>query len=128
MNPVILPGVTRGSHPTSRRSSRQTPPLPAILGDLISSGLGVQGMLRVTSPACTEVETHVMDWMAELLALPERFKSTSSGGGVIEDSASSATLCALLGSARAGDGACCQRAWTGWAAGGVHLQPGALIG
>jgi aromatic-L-amino-acid decarboxylase len=65
---------------------------PAILGDLISSGLGVQGMLWATSPAATELETHVLDWLLDLLALPERFR----GNGVIQDSASSATLCALL--------------------------------
>ena len=62
----------------------------------MSSGLGVQGMLWATSPACTELETHVLDWLADLLALPNQFKSTSSGGGVIQDSASSAALCALL--------------------------------
>jgi aromatic-L-amino-acid decarboxylase len=63
---------------------------------LISSGLGVQGMLWATSPACTELETHVLDWMADLLGLPAQFKSNSTGGGVIQDSASSATLCAIL--------------------------------
>jgi len=56
----------------------------------------VQGMLWSTSPACTEVETHMLDWMAELLALPARFRSDGDGGGVIEDSASGATLCALV--------------------------------
>src|SRR2546429_3834659 len=70
---------------------------PAILGDLLSSGLGVQGMLWSTSPACTELETHVLDWLVPMLGLPEKFLSTSSaGGGVIQDTASSASLCALL--------------------------------
>jgi aromatic-L-amino-acid decarboxylase len=49
-------------------------------------------MLWATSPAATELETHVLDWLAELLGLPEHFR----GNGVIQDSASSATLCALL--------------------------------
>jgi len=53
-------------------------------------------MLWLTSPACTELETHVLDWLVEMLALPEKFKSTSTGGGVIQDSASSAVLTALL--------------------------------
>ncbi len=53
-------------------------------------------MLWATSPACTEVETVVMDWLAELLGLPDAFRSDSAGGGVIQDTASSATLCALL--------------------------------
>jgi aromatic-L-amino-acid decarboxylase len=63
-------------------------------------------MLWSTSPACTEVETRVMDWLAELLDLPERFRSTSTGGGVIQDSASSAALVATVAALhRAGGGA-----------------------
>src|SRR5208282_324597 len=69
---------------------------PGILGDLLSSGLGVQGMLWSTSPACTELETHVMDWLVAMLGLPEKFQSSSTGGGGIQDTASSAALCALL--------------------------------
>ncbi|UCG07816.1 MAG: aspartate aminotransferase family protein [Desulfobacterales bacterium] len=69
---------------------------PSILGDLLSSALGVQGMLWATSPACTELETHVMDWLVDMLGLPDKFLSNHSGGGVIQDSASNASLCALL--------------------------------
>ena len=53
-------------------------------------------MLWATSPACTELETLMLDWLVPALGLPERFLSTSSGGGVIQDTASSATLCAVL--------------------------------
>ena len=53
-------------------------------------------MLWATSPACTELETHVLDWLVSMLGLPEKFLSTNQGGGVIQDTASSATLCALL--------------------------------
>jgi aromatic-L-amino-acid decarboxylase len=53
-------------------------------------------MLWATSPACTELETHVLDWIVDMLALPDTFRSTNEGGGVIQDSASSAALCALL--------------------------------
>jgi aromatic-L-amino-acid decarboxylase len=53
-------------------------------------------MLWATSPACTELETHVLDWLVRMLGLPENFLSTSTGGGVIQDSASSAALCAIL--------------------------------
>jgi len=56
----------------------------------------VQGMLWATSPACTELESHMLDWLVEMLDLPDKFLSTSSGGGVIQDTASSAALCALL--------------------------------
>jgi aromatic-L-amino-acid decarboxylase len=53
-------------------------------------------MLWATSPACTELETLVLDWLVPALGLPEKFLSTSTGGGVIQDTASSATLCAVL--------------------------------
>jgi aromatic-L-amino-acid decarboxylase len=53
-------------------------------------------MSWITSPACTELETHVLDWIAGMLELPEKFMSHSTGGGVIQDTASSATLSALL--------------------------------
>jgi len=53
-------------------------------------------MLWATSPACTELETHVLDWLVDMLGLPTKFKSDAAGGGVIQDSASSASLCALL--------------------------------
>src|SRR5260370_11308990 len=52
-------------------------------------------MLWATSPACTELEQHVLDWLAEMLGLPARFRSDGTGGGVIQDSASSAVLVAL---------------------------------
>jgi aromatic-L-amino-acid decarboxylase len=62
-------------------------------------------MLWATSPACTELETHVLDWMADMLGLPDKFKSSGAGGGVIQDTASSAVLCALLAAReRATDG------------------------
>jgi aromatic-L-amino-acid decarboxylase len=53
-------------------------------------------MLWSASPACTELETHVLDWLVPMLGLPEKFLSSSAGGGVIQDTASSASLCALL--------------------------------
>ena len=49
-----------------------------------------------TSPACTELETHVLDWLVEMLGLPDQFKSTTQGGGVIQDIAFTASLTALL--------------------------------
>jgi aromatic-L-amino-acid decarboxylase len=96
INRVILPGITHWQSPKFFAYFPANASGPAILGDLLSSGLGVQGMLWSTSPACTELETHVLDWLVPLLGLPEKFLSTSSGGGVIQDTASSATLVALL--------------------------------
>jgi len=92
----ILPGVTHWQSPNFFAYFPANTSGPSILGELLSAGLGVQGMLWLTSPACTELETHVLDWVADMLALPAKFKSGSDGGGVIQDSASSATLCALL--------------------------------
>src|SRR5690348_8239057 len=96
MESLIMPGITHWQSPNFFAFFPCNASGPAILGDLLSSGLGVQGMLWATSPACTELETHVMDWLARMLALPEKFRSTSTGGGVIQDTASSASLCALL--------------------------------
>ena len=93
---VILPGVTHWQSPNFFAYFPCNASGPGILGDLLSSGLGVQGMLWSTSPACTELETHVLDWLVGMLGLPEKFLSSSSGGGVIQDTASSAALCALL--------------------------------
>ncbi len=93
---LILPGVTHWQSPNFFAYFPANASGPAILGDLLSAGLGVQGMLWSTSPACTELETHMLDWIAQMLGLPESFLSSGTGGGMIQDSASSATLCALL--------------------------------
>jgi aromatic-L-amino-acid decarboxylase len=93
---VILPGVTHWQHPSFFAYFNANSSGPSILGELLSAGLGVQGMLWSTSPACTELETLVLDWLVELLDLPPAFHSSGAGGGVIQDTASSATLCALL--------------------------------
>ena len=96
MNNTIIPGVTHWQSPNFFAYFPCNSTGPAILGDLLSSGLGIQGMLWASSPACTELESHVLDWLVDMLHLPKKFKSTSSGGGVIQDTASSATLCALI--------------------------------
>jgi aromatic-L-amino-acid decarboxylase len=93
---LILPGITHWQSPNFFAYFPSNASGPGILGDLLSSGLGVQGMLWSTSPACTELETHVLDWLVTMLGLPEKFLSSSTGGGVIQDTASSAALCALL--------------------------------
>jgi aromatic-L-amino-acid/L-tryptophan decarboxylase len=93
---LILPGITHWQSPNFFAYFPSNSSGPAILGELLSAGLGVQGMLWATSPACTELETHVLDWLVDILALPGKFRSSTSGGGVIQDTASSASLCALL--------------------------------
>ena len=94
---VVLPTITHWQHPNWFAYFPANTSYPSILGELLSAGLGVQGMSWVTSPACTEIETLMLDWMQELLGLPARFRSTSEhGGGVIQGSASEATLVAIL--------------------------------
>jgi aromatic-L-amino-acid decarboxylase len=93
---ILLPGITHWQSPNFFAYFPSNNSGPSILGELLSAGLGVQGMLWATSPACTELETHVLDWLVGMLGLPEKFHSGSAGGGVIQDTASSATLCALL--------------------------------
>ena len=96
LNEVILPGITHWQSPNFYAFFPANASGPAVIGDLVSSGLGVQGMLWATSPAATELETHVLDWIVDLLGLPDVFKSSARGGGVIQDTASSATLVALI--------------------------------
>jgi aromatic-L-amino-acid decarboxylase len=93
---LILPGLTHWQSPNFFAFFPCNGSGPAVLGELLSAGLGIQGMLWQTSPACTELETHVLDWLVDMLGLPAAFRSTGGGGGVIQDSASSASLCALL--------------------------------
>jgi aromatic-L-amino-acid/L-tryptophan decarboxylase len=93
---LILPGITHWQSPNFFAYFCTGASAPSVLGDLLSSGLGIQGMLWATSPACTELETHMLDWLANMLGLPKKFLSNSTGGGVIQDTASSASLCALL--------------------------------
>ena len=76
---LIMPGITHWQSPNFFAYSPANASPPSVLGELLSAGLGVQGMLWATSPACTELETHMLD----LCALPDRFRSTGPGGGVI---------------------------------------------
>ncbi|SCF05903.1 aromatic-L-amino-acid decarboxylase [Micromonospora carbonacea] len=96
LDALVAPRLTHWQHPGFFGYFPANTSGPSVLGDLVSSGLGVQGMLWASAPACTELETVMLDWLAGLLGLPERFRSTGSGGGVIQDSASSATLVATL--------------------------------
>ena len=128
---LILPGVTHWQSPSffayfpcqqlrHRRSS----------ASLLSAGLGVQGMLWATSPACTELETHVLDWLVEMLDLPERIPVHSGcrRRGVIQDTASSATLCALLAAReRATDFSAPISRAAARKAGRLRLEPGPLF-
>ena len=87
---IVMPGVTHWNHPGWFAYFPSNTDLTSVLADLVSSGLGVQGMSWQTSPAATEVEDVVMEWLRQMLGLSDAFT------GVIQDTASTATLCALL--------------------------------
>lgn len=92
----IMQGITHWQSPNFYAFFPSNTSFPSILGDMISSGLGVQGMIWATSPAATELETRVLDWLAEMMGMPEKFRSTSTGGGVIQDTASTSALTAVI--------------------------------
>jgi len=92
----IMPGITHWQSPDFFAYFPSNTSFPSILGDMVSSGLGVQGMIWATSPAATELETRVTDWLADMMDMPEKFKSTSTGGGVIQDTASTSALTAVI--------------------------------
>jgi len=87
---IIMPGVTHWNHPRFFAYFPANHSGPAILGEILSAGLGVNGMVWQSCPAATELEEVVMDWLGQLLGLPPDFR------GVIQDTASTASLCALL--------------------------------
>jgi aromatic-L-amino-acid decarboxylase len=87
---IIVPGVTHWNHPRFFAYFPANNSGPSILGELLSAALGINAMLWQTCPAATELEELVMDWLRQMLGLPERFR------GVIQDTASTATLCALV--------------------------------
>ncbi len=93
---LILPGITHWQSPSFFAYFPAPASPPSVLGELLAAGLGVQGMMWLTSPAATELESHVLDWLVQALDLPDAFRSTGTGGGVIQDGASSSVLCALV--------------------------------
>ena len=87
---VILPGLTHWQHPQFFGYFPCNGTLSSVLGDYVSTGLGVLGLAWQSSPALTELEEVVTDWLRQMLGLPQGFE------GVIQDTASTSTLVALL--------------------------------
>ena len=111
---IVLPGITTWQHPQFFGYFPSNALLSSVLGDYVSSGLGVIGLAWQSSPALTEVEEVVVDWMRQMLGLSEAWS------GVINDTASTSTLVALL----------CARERTtdfGLARGGLQAEPQPLI-
>src|SRR3954452_16644279 len=92
LDDVVLPGITHWQSPGWFAWYPANTSGPSILAELAAAGLGVQGMLWATSPACTEIESVVLDWLVDLMGLPETWKTAvGPGGGVIQMSASDST-------------------------------------
>jgi aromatic-L-amino-acid decarboxylase len=106
----VLPGITHWNHPSFFAYFPSNTSYASILADIVASGLGVQGMSWQTSPAATEVEEVVMDWLRQMVGLSPAWT------GVVHDTASTATLCALL---------CAREKASGFAQNGPGLQGGA---
>lgn len=87
---IIMPGITHWQHPRffAYFPANVTP--PSMLAEMLVNALGVNGMLWETSPAATELEEQMIMWLKGLLKLPKAWS------GVIQDTASSATFCAVL--------------------------------
>jgi aromatic-L-amino-acid/L-tryptophan decarboxylase len=90
LDTVVMPGITHWNHPRFFAYFPSNAGLASVLADLVGAGLGSQAMSWQTSPAATELEEVVMDWLRQAVALPETFT------GVIQDTASTASLVALL--------------------------------
>ena len=87
---VILPGMTHWQHPSFFAYFPANSSPPSVLAEMITATLGAQCMSWETSPAATELEQRMMEWLGSMIGLPSEFE------GVIQDSASTATLCAIL--------------------------------
>ena len=86
----IMPGITHWQHPSFFAYFPANSSPPSVLAEMLTATIGAQCMLWQTSPAATEMETRVLDWVRQMIGLDEGFH------GVIQDSASGAILCALL--------------------------------
>ena len=87
---IILPGVTHWQHPSFFAYFPANSSVPSLLGEMLTAALGAQCMVWQTSPSGTELEEVVTEWLRQMIGLPEGFV------GVIQDTASTATLCALI--------------------------------
>lgn len=87
---TIIPGITHWQHPRFHAYFPANNSFPSILGELLTAGFGVQAMIWETSPAAAELEEVLMEWLKKMMNLPEDWH------GVIQDTASTATLVAML--------------------------------
>jgi aromatic-L-amino-acid decarboxylase len=93
---IVVPNLTHWQSPNWFAYFPGNTSGPSILGEMASAALGNQGMLWSSGPAATEIEAQVMDWLVDLLDLPRSWKTTSTGGGVIQGTASESTATAMI--------------------------------
>src|SRR5262245_21780954 len=92
LDDVVMPGITHWQSPGWFAYFPANVSGTSVLAELASAGIGAQGILWATSPALTEVESRVLDWLVDLLGLPETWRTSAGpGGGVIQMSASDST-------------------------------------
>jgi aromatic-L-amino-acid/L-tryptophan decarboxylase len=96
LDDVVVPGLVHWQHPSFFGYFPANASLASVLGDLLSTGIGVQGMLWSTAPAATELEQHLTHLLVAALGLPDGFTAAGGGGGMITEASSSANLVALL--------------------------------
>ncbi|KAH8255584.1 hypothetical protein KR038_006804 [Drosophila bunnanda] len=96
---VIMPGMTHWGSPKFHAYFPAGNSYPSIVADMLSGAIACIGFTWIASPACTELEVVMMDWLGKMLDLPAEFLACSGGkgGGVIQGTASESTLVALLG-------------------------------
>lgn len=92
---IVMPGITHWQHPRFFAYFPANASPPSVLAEILTAGIAAQCMLWQTSPAATEMETRILDWLAQLLGLGPN-SDAKRWHGVIQDSASSATLVAIL--------------------------------
>ncbi|XP_026824506.1 histidine decarboxylase [Ooceraea biroi] len=94
----IMPGVTHWQSPYMHAYFPALNSPASLLGDMLADAINCLGFTWASSPACTELETIVMNWLGKMIGLPEDFlhRPGGSGGGVIQTTASEATLVCLL--------------------------------
>ncbi|XP_053962537.1 histidine decarboxylase isoform X1 [Anastrepha ludens] len=102
---VIMPGITHWQSPHMHAYFPALNSFPSLLGDMLADAINCLGFTWASSPACTELEVIVMNWLGKMIGLPDDFlhlHNKSPGGGVIQTTASEATLvCLLAGRTRA---------------------------
>jgi len=114
LNETILPGMSHWNHPRYFAYFPANASLSSVLGDMLSTGFGVIGLNWQASPALTELEELVTDWMRQMVGLSDEWS------GVIQDTASTTTLVALT----------CAREWRSnhsQARGGLQSEPKPLV-